>query len=99
MTAPTASAAKHCPKYGSPRVHRSHRRSGLEHALGSIGGEIRRCHDCRSRQAWFRSGGISLPAEGATRGRLTKIALFGFTSVACFLLIWWMISHLAELAG
>ncbi len=91
--------ARHCPKCGSGRVHRSHRRSGLERVLGVIGAEIRRCHDCRTRQAWFSSVGVALPGEGAAGDRLTTVAVLGSTFLMCFLFIWWMISRFTELAG
>jgi hypothetical protein len=63
-----------------------------------MGAEIRRCHDCRARQAWFHASGFLLPAA-VTGGRLTSIALLGSTFLMCFLLIWWMISRFTELAG
>jgi predicted RNA-binding Zn-ribbon protein involved in translation (DUF1610 family) len=90
---------KHCPACGSARVHRSHRRGGFERMLCSIGVEIRRCHDCRSRQAWLRSARLSLPTEGVASKRLTSIALLGSTFAVCLLFIWWMISRFTELAG
>jgi hypothetical protein len=80
-------------------VYRSHRRSGFERVLSTIGGEIRRCHDCRTRQAWFRSVGMPIPTEGVTGGRLTSVALLGSTFLVCFLFIWWMISRFTALAG
>jgi hypothetical protein len=61
----------------------------------AIGGEIRRCHDCRARQVWFGSSGFLL----RTRGRLTSAALLGSTFLVCFVFIWWMISRFTELAG
>jgi hypothetical protein len=80
-------------------VHRSHRKSGYERLLCVIGGEIRRCHDCRARQAWFGSKGILLPTKGVAGGRLGSLALLGSASIVCFLFIWWMISRFTELAG
>jgi hypothetical protein len=80
-------------------VHRSHRRSGFERALGAIGGEVRRCHDCRSRKAWFGSVGLPLLTEGAACERITTVTLLGSGFVVCFLFIWWMISRFTELAG
>jgi hypothetical protein len=65
----------------------------------AIGGEIRRCHDCRARQAWFGSSCFLLPTKGVTRGRLTSAALLGSTFLVCFVFIWWMISRFTELAG
>jgi len=71
----------------------------MERALCATGGEIRRCHDCRSRQAWLGSIGLPLPAEGVTRGRFWSLTLQASTFVACFLFIWWIISRFTELAG
>jgi predicted RNA-binding Zn-ribbon protein involved in translation (DUF1610 family) len=99
MTAQPLAVEKHCPKCGSARVHRSHRRSALTRWFCAIGGEIRRCHDCRSRLAWFGSVRFSLPKEDYLAGeRMTSLAMVT-TFVACFLLIWWMISRLSALAG
>jgi hypothetical protein len=80
-------------------VHRSHRKSGTERLLSLIGGEIRRCHDCRVRQVWFGALGYCLKTEGVTGGRLRSIAMLGSTFVLCFLFIWWMITRFTELAG
>jgi len=67
--------------------------------LCAIGGEIRRCHDCRARQAWFRAAAFLLPTTGVTGARLTALILLGSTSIMCFLFIWWMIARFTELAG
>jgi len=80
-------------------VHRSHRKGALERALCAMGGEIRRCHDCRSRQAWLGSAGFPLATEGVTRGRLWSLTLQASTFAVCFLFIWWIISRFTELAG
>lgn len=80
-------------------MHRSHRKSGLERALCAVGGEIRRCHDCRSRQAWLGSIALPLPTEGVAEGRLRSLTVLWSTFVLCFLFIWWIISRFTELAG
>lgn len=94
-----ATDEKHCPKCRSTRVHRSHRRSAYERMLCAIGGEIRRCHDCRARQAWFHSSGFLMPTAGVTGGRIGTLALLLSTFLVCFLFIWWMIARFTELAG
>ena len=99
MIAHASTLERHCPKCGSARVHRSHRRGGFTRWFCAIGGEIRRCHDCRSRRAWFGSVRFSLPKEDYLAGeRATSLAMVS-TVIACFLLIWWMISRLTALAG
>jgi hypothetical protein len=67
--------------------------------LCTIGGEIRRCHDCRTRQAWFRHVSFPLPTEDLLGERLMSVALLGSTFFVCFLFIWWMIARLTDLAG
>jgi hypothetical protein len=67
--------------------------------LCAIGGEVRRCHDCRARQIWFGSAAVRLPGDDAAAGRLTSVAVGGSAFVVCFLFIWWMISRFTELAG
>ena len=88
---------KHCPNCQSTRIHRSHRKSSFDRMLCAIGGEIRRCHDCRSRQVWFRSNGFPLPDSFG--GGLTTLALLGSAFLLCLLFIWWMITRFRELAG
>jgi hypothetical protein len=43
----------HCLKCGSPRVHRSRRRSPMEFAIALAGWRMRRCHDCNTRFLQF----------------------------------------------
>lgn len=94
----TESSKKHCPRCHSGRVHRSHRQTNRDRILCAIGGEIRRCHDCRSRQVWFRGLSLLLPTEGM-HGGLVSAMLIGAAFLASFLFIWWMISRFTELAG
>lgn len=89
---------KQCPRCASRRVHRSHRKNVFDRFLGAIGGEIRRCHDCRSRQVWFGSRGFLLGKEGMP-GAFASAALALFTALVCFLFIWWMISRFTEITG
>lgn len=99
MRAHSAIVDRHCTKCGSARVHRSHRRGAFTRFLCAIGGQIRRCHDCRRRQVWFRSISFALPTEDLAGERLTSVALLGSTFLVCLLFIWWMISRFTELAG
>jgi hypothetical protein len=94
----TPKSTKHCPKCGSVRVHRS-RRSGLgEYLLARLGAEVCRCHDCRSRQAWFGANPIRLP-EGGADGSSWRLAL-GLAGLAgTVLLVWWMVIRYAGLSG
>jgi predicted RNA-binding Zn-ribbon protein involved in translation (DUF1610 family) len=50
-----------CPRCGSTRVHRSRRKNVLDRVLSLLGAQVRRCHDCRSRQAWFGWVSIRIP--------------------------------------
>jgi hypothetical protein len=65
----------------------------------ALGAEVRRCHDCRARQAWFRATGFLLPTKGVTRGRLVSLVLIGSSFLVCLVFIWWMIARFKELAG
>jgi hypothetical protein len=89
---------KHCPKCQSARVHRSHRKNSFDRTLCAVGGEIRRCHDCRSRQIWFGPLGLTLPTHGASGG-LASVLLVLSTLVVSVFFVWWMISRFRELAG
>jgi hypothetical protein len=86
-----------CPQCGSDRIHRSHRRGAIERILSLLGADIRRCHPCRSRQAWFGAQAIPLIDPGAGRMR-SSLALLGGLLV-CLLLVWWMILRFTELSG
>jgi hypothetical protein len=44
-----------CPKCGSQRIHRSHRRGAAEHGLALFGLKPRRCHECKARFATLGS--------------------------------------------
>jgi hypothetical protein len=93
-TAPRTTPAHppvHCPKCGSNRVRRSRRRSMYDRLLARLGAHLRRCHDCRTRRAWF--GIHSLPLWGANSvgAKLTSFSLVGSGLTACLLVVWWMI--------
>lgn len=98
MTQPSDVRTRHCPKCGSVRVHRSRRRGIVESVLSRLGAEICRCHDCRSRRAWFGLARIRLNAA-ATDEPQFELALFGTGFVACILFVWWMITRYTGLSG
>lgn len=104
MNGPTAigESARRCPGCGSFHLHASHRRGAFEWLLASFGAQVRRCHSCRSRRAWFESdwGGstaIRLGARPKSRGPGAIMLCAGF--LACLAFLWWMITRFAEFAG
>jgi hypothetical protein len=93
MTA-THNRVRHCPKCGSVRVHRSRRKGCFEGLLVALGGEIRRCHDCCCRKAWF--GGSPIPIgnrdpEAPAWARLLAVG----SGAAAVAVVWWVIDRLA----
>ncbi len=96
---PAQALVRHCPKCGSVRVHRSRRKGMLDAGLDALGADILRCHDCRARQAWFGLTPLRLRGAQGDGPALTGIILFATGSVACVLLIWWMISRFTDLSG
>jgi predicted RNA-binding Zn-ribbon protein involved in translation (DUF1610 family) len=86
-----------CPQCGSDRIHRSHRRGAIERTLSLLGAEIRRCHPCRGRYAWFGSRAIRLVDPSAGRMRASLALGAGF--LVCLVLVWWMILRFTELSG
>ena len=100
LTRPVAcSIVRHCPKCGSVRVHRSRRRGVFEALLDSLGAEIQRCHDCRARRAWFGVTPLRLSGTSGESSSLTSLLLFAAGSLACVVLVWWMISRYTDLSG
>lgn len=99
--APAAAPRKtrHCPKCGSARVHRSHRRGGLEFALTILGAKIRRCHDCRLRQAWFRYASIPLGRSENAAHWLAQVLIAAGGILLCLIFVWWVIQRSAADAG
>ncbi len=61
-----------CPKCGSSRVRRSRRRTSVDHALARLGAHIRRCHDCRTRRAWFGVHPLPLSDANSALAKLTQ---------------------------
>ncbi len=94
-----AESLKLCPHCQSSRVHRSHRRSGLDRMLFALGGEIRRCHDCRCRYACFSRFSVPLGSPRAIRQRWTHIAVMTSGFAVCLLVLLWMIRRFTDLSG
>jgi len=73
-----------CPRCGSDRVHRSHRRGSLEHVLRLAGFKIRRCHACGLR---FTRFGGSVIVISDLRRALLRIAQITLALVAAALVL------------
>jgi len=101
MTAPrkTDRVARNCPKCGSTRIHRSHRKGVLDNLLSCFGAEVCRCHDCRIRHAWFRSSSLPLVSADSDQGRWASLAVLASSFLACLELVWWAITRFGELSG
>jgi hypothetical protein len=104
MSPSNSAKSCYCPLCGSDRLHRSHRRGAIERFLSVFGAQVRRCHSCRSRQAWFATPWFSpvslrLGDDGSQRRLWSGAALLGGGFVACLGLLWWMISRLTGLSG
>jgi predicted RNA-binding Zn-ribbon protein involved in translation (DUF1610 family) len=69
LTRSDAKPAIRCPRCGSDRVHRSHRRNVFERLLASAGAQINRCQDCRMRQPWFLGYPLPFRLTATTRTR------------------------------
>jgi len=94
---PRQRVAIHCPKCGSARVHRSRRHSILDHVLSRLGAQLRRCHDCGCRRAWF--GFYPLPVGEAARAKLAERTLLAAGATAGLLALWWVLSRAKPGAG
>ena len=90
---------KSCPRCRSDRVHRSHRRTVLDHVLYALGAHIRRCHDCRYRHASFTTFSLPLGEPQNAARRWTGIFVMSSGFVMCLLFVWWIIRRFTELSG
>jgi hypothetical protein len=92
-----------CARCGSDRLHHSHRRGPIEQILYIFGTQIRRCHACRLRQAWFQFGWttpISIRlADDSKRHGWSGAALLCGGFVVCVGFLWWMITRFSALPG
>lgn len=83
-------ADRRCPQCGSLRVHRSRRRTFLDRVLTLAGGVIRRCQDCRRRQAWFRSTPVVLDLADSPTHKWADLAVVGSGIALCVLFGMWI---------
>jgi hypothetical protein len=77
--------AKSCPHCRSERVHRTHRRTALDHILYALGAELRWCSDCRLRHASFATFTIPSGKPQASGGPWSRIFVMGSGFVVCVL--------------
>lgn len=98
-TLAAGTAQHHCPRCGSARVHRSHRKGALDHVLSLAGARMRRCHDCRSRQAWFGWLAVPVGRGSGPADFLRQAAVAGGGFLLCLLLLWWMLARFSALSG
>lgn len=68
-----------CPKCGSERIHRSHRRGAVERCLSLCGLRARRCHECNTRSV---SVGNSVILRSDVDVLLRKISIVVLAAVA-----------------
>jgi len=102
--AAAAEAAEHpsrrpCPRCGSRRVYRSHRRGFIEHALALLGLKMRRCHACHLR--FTRLGGSVLLVSDIERllRRLALAALVLAGLALSLAAMFWFSARQASLAA
>ncbi len=88
-----------CPRCRSDRVHRSHRRTTLDHILHAFGAEIRRCRACRHRHAGFVRFSVPLGEPETLAGVCGGILVMGTGFLVCLLFVWWIVSRFTELSG
>lgn len=90
---------KSCPRCGSDRVQRSHRRRALDYVVYALGAEIRRCRDCSLRHASF--GTFAVPLSGPQGLGILWRGIFAMGSgfLVCLLFVWWVIRRFANLSG
>jgi hypothetical protein len=91
--------AKSCPRCHSDQVHRSHRRTALDHLLYALGAEIRRCRACRCRHASFVTFSLPLGEPQTPAGVWAGIFVMGSGFLVCLLFVWWIIRRFTELSG
>jgi hypothetical protein len=92
-------ANSRCPHCKSARIHRSHRRGSIDLILSRVGAELRRCHDCRRRYAFFGVFAMPLGVRDSRQDGLSTLLLFGVAFSVCLLVVWWMIRRLTIPAG
>ena len=90
---------RHCPKCGSVRVHRSRCRGPIERVLESLGGSIRRCHDCCGRQAWFGFSPVPIGNRDPNANPVVSLAMLFTCVAASVVFLWWMFTRVLPFSG
>ncbi len=88
-----------CPHCKSNRIHRSHRRGAIDQLLSRVGAQIRRCHDCRHRYAFFGMMSLPLGIRDSNHDQASNALLYGAIFSVCLLVVWWMVRRLTIPAG
>jgi hypothetical protein len=81
-------------------MHRSHRRTICEKALGAVGGTVRRCHNCDSR--FVQIGGSLIRVKDAQRVFQKVTLALGMAAAAAVMLgaiLWLTRSQPAAVPG
>jgi hypothetical protein len=84
----------HCPHCGSARVHRSRRRTALEHASAALG-TLARCHDCGVRV--LQTAGCAIRVDAMERAsKRAATALLVAAAVAAILAVILLLGRLTS---
>lgn len=86
-----------CPKCGSAKVYRSHRRGIAEKSLTWFGAHMRRCRECRVRFVSIGESAILWKDMDRITKRLASAALVTGGLAGSIWSVWWIINHLADL--
>jgi hypothetical protein len=84
-----------CPRCGTARVHRSHRRGVIERVLASTGATIRRCHACNVRFARLAKSTIYVEDGQRVLRRIGLIALMLVGSILVLGFLSWIMKKQA----
>ena len=84
-----------CPRCGTARVHRAHRRGIIERILASMGATIRRCHACNVRFARLAKSTIYVEDGQRVLQRLGLIALMLVGSILVLGFLSWIMNKQA----
>jgi transposase-like protein len=79
-----------CPKCGSQRIHRSHRRGAGEHVLSICGLKSRRCHECNTRFVTLGSSTLFRNDVDRLFRKLSVVLLAAVALVAVVSIVLWL---------
>jgi hypothetical protein len=57
-----------------------------------LGADIRRCHGCCSRRAWWGSFAIRVGQNSNQVSRMYSTAILGGGFVFCLAIMWWVVT-------